>query len=200
MNLHRLTTHNLPSIQIHDQNFARSPSDHHHHSSTLSQRSMPREIPIPRLGASPTSSRCGSFHGSYASTTVVPPILPLDAPGLPPPPSRHRDLRQSSSIGSAGGDDSDGEELGRRAVFGSREAQEWKLSPICNSFKDGLSLPGSHDGASLRSEGSHERNWRENFYNNKGRVKELVVPSQVPNCCPAHQAMPRLHSTLNTKS
>jgi len=174
MNLHRLPTHNLPSIQIHDQNYADSASDHH--SPSLSQRSMPREIPIPRPGVSPTSSRCGSFHGSYAPTTVVPPpILPLDAPGLPPL-SRPRDLRHQCTFGSTG-DDSDGEGPGRRAAPG--EPQECKLSPMFGSLRGGLGSSGGRGGCSGRSEDSYEKNWREGFYMKRVEdraPKELVTP------------------------
>lgn len=147
---------------------------------------MPREIPIPRH-ASPTSSRCGSYHGSLASATVVPPFLSLEPPGPSlPPPSNYHAFRQPDSFSSNGGDDSYSEGLRPRKVVlhigrdrGGRDVG-MKLSPIGKpSLIDDQELSGSRDGFSMRSEDSVEKNWRESFYKKSDvSPKELVVLRQ----------------------
>ena len=91
-------------------------------------------------------------------------------------------------------------------MLGIRE--EWKLSPMGSSFKDGLDLSGSRDGSSMRSEDSYDKNWREGFYKNRveDRVspKELVTPRGVnlrwSNCLSLISDTPPVHFTLNTQS
>jgi hypothetical protein len=189
MHLHRLNTQNLPSIRVHDQNSMDTMSDHH--SSPNSQRSLPREIPIPKHG-SPSSSRCGSYLGSTTSTTIPPilsldppPILSLDPPGassLPPPNYHH--FRHPDSFGSIGGgeDGSEGQRP-RKSVLDIRDrgSHGWnKLSPIGRSWNDDADLSSSRDGPpSMKSEDSYERHWREGFYgkiNDRASPKELVNP------------------------
>jgi len=175
MHLHRLTTHNLPSIRIYDQNSMDTASDHH--SSSTSQRSMPREIPIPKNG-SPTSSRGGSFHGSVASP-AIPPILSLEPPGLSLPPPNYHTFRRPDSISSIG-EESGSEGLRPRKVvldIRNRERERWKLSPIGKSI-DEQDLSGSRDGFSIRSEDSFDRNWREDFYS---KVDERASPQESVN-------------------
>lgn len=185
MHLHRLTTHNLPSIRIHDQNSLDTMSDHH--SSPNSQRSLPREIPIPK--GSPASSRCGSYLGSAASTTIPPilsldppppppPLLPLDAPGgpsLPPPNNYH--FRHPESFSSLGGSPSGSEgQRPRRSVLDIRDrgSHGWNtLSPIGKGSYD--SEPSSI--RSMQSEDSYDRNWREGFYNR--RIEDRASPKEL---------------------
>ena len=66
MNIHRLTTTNLPSIRIHDHQNSHDSDEYSSHS----QRSLPRDIPF--KSSSPTSIR-GSFHGP----SPPPPLLSM---------------------------------------------------------------------------------------------------------------------------
>ncbi|KAF8545100.1 hypothetical protein BDD12DRAFT_800731 [Trichophaea hybrida] len=201
MHLHRLTTQNLPSIRIYDQNSMDIASDHH--SSSASQRSMPREIPIPKL-SSPTSSRGGSFHGSIASPSI-PPILSLEPPGPSLPPSNYHTFRHSDSVNSVGGEESGSEGLKpRRVVVGIRERgrEQWKLSPIGKPNLIDEDLSGSRDGFSIRSEDSFDRNWREGFYN---KVDERASPQELQSAESLFQQSVKLYDKdilkkLNTSS
>lgn len=196
MHLHRLTTQNLPSIRIHDHNSFADPSSDHHSPAT-SQRSMPREIPIPKLSL-----------GSPAHGPPIPPILSLEPPApLPPPPpppllppssssSSDYHFRRPGSPGSAAADDnaSSGGLWPRRVVLNIRnreqppppqppapqqhqhQRQRWRLSPMSRSNSvDEPEFPGVRDGFSVRSEDSDDRNWREAFYSSTADVQHESV-------------------------
>lgn len=207
---------NLPSIRIHQHDHVNHPTpmdrDCDNFDSANPLRSMPREIPIPRQHASPTNSRCGSFHASLASA-VVPPFLSLEPPGPQlPPPSTYHPFRQPDSYGSPGARQpaSFGSQAARQpASSGSQAADDasydglkprkvvlhvgrdidrardgsWKLSPIGKpGLIDDQELSGSRDGFSMRSEDSAEKHWRESFYKKTDPSPKELVTRLLSSC------------------
>ena len=67
MNIHRLTSTNLPSIRIHDH---QGSYDSMYDDASSAQRSLPRDIPF-KASSSPTAIR------SYGGAAVPPPLLPI---------------------------------------------------------------------------------------------------------------------------
>lgn len=168
MNLHRITSHSLPSIKVYDQ----SNTGDSNSSSTNSHRSMPLDIPIPRHG-SPTSSRCGSIHNSMASGGI-PPILSLEPPPQPLPPMHHyhRAERRDEELHGDG-------IRPRKIVLDVRRrdvAKPWTHSPRGSRSSEEDRLSGARDEFSFRSEDSYDRRWREDLYQKRDRdgPKELV--------------------------
>ena len=181
MNFRRVGTPTLPSIRAYDQVPTNTASNHL--SSLYSQRSLPREIPLPRHG-SPASSRCGSMTGSTTSSGV-PPILSLEPPEpiVQPLPLPNAYVYPDSDSPSSAGEDSGAEGVGeRRTVLdvrnpGSREG--WSIAK-----PPSIIVPSEE--FSLRSEDSFEKSWREGFYKEGfyKRLDEMPPARQLVNSIP----------------